>query len=343
MIGNPLVGLIGVVLILVAVYDITRTTLSASDSGPLTNRLIAMLWALLLHAHRQRRSHRLLAAAGPWSALLLVLVWFLLTWAGWFLLFCSASQAVVSSSTSASANLMERAYFTGYTLTTLGYGDFVPGSAVWRLPPVLAAANGFFLFTLSITYIVNVLSAVTQRRQLALSISALGQTPYRILAMTADGGGFESLRAQLQQLQTTINTSGQQHLAFPVLHYFHGQHSDNTLPLALARLYQALALVCFAGSNLSLSTRSQLMIARHVIEQFLETLGSAFIHPAREMPEIPELDDYAALPGLDKSPTQMRDHLRSLRHQRLLSAYVSKDGWQWQEVWTNEYPAVRSG
>ncbi|HET8791303.1 MAG TPA: potassium channel family protein [Modicisalibacter sp.] len=333
MIGNPMVGIIGVVLILAVIYDATQTILSASKSGPLTNRLASLVWKSLLRYHRWRHSHWLLSTAGPWSAILLVLFWFLLAWAGWFLLFCSSHQAVVNSTTSAAATLLERAYYTGYTITTLGYGDFVPGDADWRIPSVLAAANGFFLFTLSITYIVNIQSAVTQKRQLALCVSALGQSPYQIISSSADGGSFESLSSQLQQIQSTINSSGQQHLAFPILHYFHGEHSDNALPLALTRLYQTLALICFACPGLSSPTRSQLVIAQHTIDQFLETLGSAFIRPTREMPEMPNLDDYAALPGFDKSPSDMHAYLRSLEHQRLLHAYVRKDGWEWHDVW----------
>nr|WP_297459135.1 potassium channel family protein [uncultured Halomonas sp.] len=333
MIGNPLVGIIGVALISLAIYDAAQTTLSASRSGPLTNRLVSLAWTLLLHYHRRHHGHRLLSAAGPWSALALVLLWFLLAWAGWFLLFCSAPQAVVNSTTSASATLMERAYFTGYTITTLGYGDFVPGGDAWRIPPVLAAGNGFFLFTLSITYVANIVSAVMQKRQLALSISALGNCPYSIIRATADNGEFDSFSSQLRTLQSIINSSGQQHLTYPILHYFHGEYSDNALPLALARLYQALALVCFACPGLPSASRTQLIIARHTIDQFLRTLGSAFIHPAPAIPEIPPLDEYAALPGFDKSPEAMRDYLQSLDHQRLLLAYVRMDGWEWRHVW----------
>lgn len=333
MIGSTLAGIAGVILILLVAYDAIRTTLSASSSGPVTNRLVSATWSMLLRLHSRKHGHALLAAAGVWITVSLIVVWLLATWLGWFLLFCSSPQAVVNAASQVSADLVERAYYTGYTLTTLGYGDYVPGTNTWRLPPTIAAANGFFLFTLAITYMLNVISNVTQKRQLALSISALGQTPQRILAATADKGDFESLSSQLQQLQQSITLIGQQHLAYPILHYYHGEVGDKALPLALARLYQVLALVCFACPHLSASTRSQLVTSRHVLDQFLDTLGSAFIRPARARPEIPALDDYAALPGVDKSAAEMRDYLASLERQKLLLAYVRKDGWEWQDVW----------
>jgi len=333
MIGSTLAGVIGVLLIVLVAYDAIRTTLSASSAGPITNRLMSAVWLLLLRISSRHNRHALLAASGAWITVSLIVFWLLAAWLGWFLLFCSAPQAVVNATTQVTADLVERAYYTGYTLSTLGYGDFVPGNDAWRIPPALAAANGFFLFTLAITYMLNIVSNVTQKRQLALSISALGQTPQRILESTADEGAFESLSSQLQQLQQSIGTVGQQHLAFPILHYYHAAENDKALPLALARLYQSLALVCFACPELSSSTRSQLETTQRVLDQFLHTLESAFIRPAGEMPEIPDLDAYAALPGFTKSAAEMRDHLASLERQKLLLAYVRKDGWEWRNVW----------
>ncbi|GHC17233.1 putative membrane protein YdjJ [Kushneria pakistanensis] len=314
-------------------HDAIRTTLSASNSGPLTKRLTSTLWFMLLLLHRRGRGHAILAAAGVWITISLIAFWMLMAWLGWFLLFCSDPQAVVNATSKTTADLVERAYYAGYTLTTLGYGDYVPGNNHWRIVPGLAAANGFFLFTAAITYILNVVANVTQKRQLALAMTALGQTPHQMLETTADDGAFTTLASQLQQVQSSIGTVGQQHLAFPILHYYHGETGDKALPLAMTRLYQTLALVCFACPGLDTSTRSQLLIAQRNLDRFLETLSTDFIQPSRHMPDIPDLDAYAQLPGVQKSATEMQEHLASLDHQRLLLAYVRKDGWEWQDVW----------
>lgn len=125
MTGSTLVGIIGALLILLVIYDAIRTTLSVSSSGgPLTNRLVSGLWFLLLNIHRRRKSHAMLSSVGLWITVTLLLTWFFVAWLGWFLLFCSSPQAVVVSTSKATASVMERAYYTGYTLTTLGYGDF---------------------------------------------------------------------------------------------------------------------------------------------------------------------------------------------------------------------------
>lgn len=337
MIGNTLIGMIGTLLILLVAYDAIRTTLSVSSpGGPLTNRLVSGIWFMLLGIHRRRKSHAMLSSAGPWMTMALLITWFLVAWLGWFLLFCSSPQAVVLSSSKATASLVERAYYTGYTITTLGFGDYVPGNDSWRLQPVLAAANGFFLFTLSITYIFNIITNVIKKRQTSLTISALGENPQQILASTNGGGRFETLISQLQPLQQSISTLGQQHLAYPILHYYHGEPSSKALSLAIVRLYQAIALACFSSTKLDTTSREQLLITRKAIEQFLDTLDSTFIRPSQHIPDIPALDGYAELPGIEKSNTEIQDYLASLPYQKILAAYVHKDGWQWQDVWQLE-------
>lgn len=332
--GSTLIGIAGTSLILLVVYDAIRTTLSVSTSGgPLTNRLTSGLWFILLGIHRRRKNHAMLSSAGPWVTMTLLLTWFLVAWLGWFLLFCSSPQAVVLSSSKVTASLVERAYYTGYTLTTLGYGDFVAGNDSWRLPPILAAANGFFLFTISITYILNIITNVIQKRQTSLTISAMGEDPLQILAATNSGGEYTTLISQLQMLQQPITTLGQQHLAYPILHYYHSESRNKALSLAIAKLYQAINVACFASTKLEDASREQLLITCKTIEKFLDTLGSAFIYPSQHIPDIPELNGYTDLPGVEKSNTEIKDYLALLPYQKLLVAYVKKDGWQWQDIW----------
>lgn len=328
----------GSVLVLLATYDAARTTLSASSSGPVTNRLISVIWQALLWKHRRRPDHALLAAAGPCIAGALMLSWIVIAWAGWWLLFSSEPLAVVNSTSRVAASLSERAYFTGYTLTTLGYGDFVPGGSAWRLLSVLAAGNGLILFTLAVTYIVPVVSAVTQKRQLDLTISAIGRTPCRIAAATADDGDYRSLATQLQQLQGGIASLGQQHLAYPVLHYFHSRHDDSALPVALARLYQVLVLLQHTCPDLPATVRFQLATTQSLIDGFLATLGNAFIHPAPRSPRLPSLEDYTTLPGVTRDDPAWQRMLEALGDQRLLLAYIEKDGWAWHDVWGDGLP-----
>ncbi|EHA15961.1 hypothetical protein HAL1_08579, partial [Halomonas sp. HAL1] len=77
---------------------------------------------------------------------------------------------------------------------------------------------------------------------------------------------------------------------------------------AIARLYQAIAIACFASARLDPTSREQLLITRKAIEHFLDTLGSAFIHPSQHIPDIPAFKGYADLPGVEASRRRDIEH-----------------------------------
>ncbi|WP_111412292.1 potassium channel family protein [Billgrantia lactosivorans] len=328
------IALSGLVLIGLVVYDAVQTTLSAARAGPLARLLGRFVWLSVLRLHRRFSRHGWLEAVGPWVTVALMVTWVGLIWLGWWLVFCSQEAAVFHPDSGTFANPMERLYFVGYTITTLGYGDFVPGSAEWQLLAVVAAANGFFLLTLAVTYILSVMSAVVQKRQLALSIHALGETPASIVENLVGEGDFSVLAGQVDELQPTIISVGQQHLAYPMLHYYHQGDIERALPVALCRLYQALAIVCHGSTSLSPSVRVKLQATLYALDNFLSVLCHDFVRPGRRTPEIAA----AWLPAtaaLDVSPEALCQRLEALEEQRTWLAYVHKDGWDWRAMWVH--------
>lgn len=111
---------------------------------------------------RQRRS-----SIGPVVLLVILATWILLLWTGFLLLFSVDVQSVLNAKTDVPADFWERVYFTGFTISTLSVGDFVPSGAGWRVIAALASLNGLFLMTLAISYLIPVMSAVVGKRQLA--------------------------------------------------------------------------------------------------------------------------------------------------------------------------------
>ncbi|MCE8015585.1 two pore domain potassium channel family protein [Halomonas sp. MCCC 1A17488] len=332
---STFIALSGFLLLGLVCYDAVQTTLSAARSGPITRLLGRFAWYTALWFYRRFSRHGLLRAVGPWVTVSLMLVWVGLIWLGWWLVFNSHPTAVFHPDSGTYANPVERLYYVGYTITTLGYGDFVAGGAKWQLLSVVAAANGFFLLTLAVTYILSVMSAVVQKRQLALSIHSLGATPADIVGQWGEEGDFSVLASQTDALKSTIISVGQQHLAYPILHYYHQGHAERALPVALFRLYQALVIVCHGSTSLAPSVRLQLQATLHALEDFLSVLSQDFVRPARHVPEI----DAAWLPaaaGLDRSPEALCRYLETLEIQRLWLAYVHKDGWDWRTLWVNE-------
>ena len=333
LIGSPVTTLVGIALILVVSHDFLRTVLTVRGGGPLTGRLNAFVWRTLVRLHEKRPSHRLLAWAGPILAIGTLILWATALWLAWTLVFSGAERAVVDAKSGEPAALLERAYYVGYTLTTLGLGDFEPDGNVWRIATVIAAANGLFLFTMAITYIVPIVDSTATLRQLANTIDGLGDDPVDVVARSWEGGTLESLTTHLNAIAPTLNRSQQLYLAYPILHYFHSPDRDGALPLKLAVLDEALTLLAHGVEPSRRLPRQVLMPLRGALDGFVGTLSTAWIEPADEAPPPPDLAALAGrgVPVVDEAAFAERLAERE-HHRRLLRGFVRSDGWRWEEA-----------
>ena len=240
---SVLLLILGLTLLATVSSDVLVTTLTVEGGGFLTNRVCSWIWhqATLLHKHNN--NHRLLGTVGLLITVGIAVLWYLLTWVSWSLIFCSFQDAILNSSNEQPASTWGRIYFTAYTITTLGRGDYLPSAVIWHLLAGLAAANGFFLVTLSIAYLFPVVSAATQKRALAVYITSLGGTADQILTRAWNGKNFGNLDQHLINLTPLIVELGEKHLTYPVLHYFHTRERSRCLPLSISALDEAITLL----------------------------------------------------------------------------------------------------
>lgn len=234
----------GAVLVLVAVVDAVQTTLTASSGGgPVTAPLGRLTWRLLRRLSGGHSS-TLLGYGGMITLLATVAVWVTLLWAGWTLIFLASPGAIVDSSTGAPASVAATTYYAGFVVFTLGVGDFVATSGTWQVLTALASFLGLFLITLAITYLVSVVSAAVTRRRFAEAVSILGTTgPQIVTSHWVDGQVSSQFASRVQTLSTQLLKITQQHLAYPVLHYFHSTDPAASAPRAVAALDDALVLL----------------------------------------------------------------------------------------------------
>jgi hypothetical protein len=324
----------GVALLGFTALDVLWTTLAVgSGGGPLTSRLCSVLWKVVLHQRHCRRRHHLLTIAAYIIILLPTLIWIFLTLVGWVLIFSVSRDSLISSDTNQPADLWNRIYFIGYTLVTLGLGDYRPQGPIWQLATVLAAGSGFFLVTLAITYLVAIAVAVTQKRQLAIYISCLGRTAEEILTMAWNGKDFGTLTQHLVSLAPMIVLYGQNYLAYPVIHYFHSLERHTAAEISIVILDEALTLLEAGVKPEYRPDSSACYVTRKAISEFLDMLKAAFIKPAAITPPLPNLDDLRAkgIPTVSDEDFQVAVSKLDKRR-RLLLALVKSDGWPWKTV-----------
>ena len=318
----------GALLIAAALVDVVWTTVAAgSGAGPITSRLARSLWRLALTVHTRRPSHALLSFSGVAVVLAVLTSWITLALAGWALVFSAAEGGVRATTSEAPASLVGRLYFTGYTVFTLGNGDYVPGDGAWQLATVLAVATGLILVTLSITYLVPVASAVALRRQLATYIASLGGEPHEIVVRSWDGSGFGGLSQHLVSLTPLFHTSRQQHLAYPVLHYFHSQDRESAAAPNVVNLSQALHLLRHAVTPEVRPDVATLDPLDRAIGGFLGTVGAAYLSPAQPvaLAELAPLRDAGVPVTTDAEYETTAAETEGRR--RLLASLLADDGW----------------
>lgn len=331
---------LGIALTLVVVYDVITTTVSVdSRSGPLTRAVNRGIWALV-HVVARKDDSPLVRAAGPLSVALAVFVWLLALWVGWSLIFSADVDAVVSATTGKPADWMGRWLFAGYTAYTLGFGNYLP-TGPWEIVSVVALINGFSLATLSITYLVPIVSAATDRRKIAGLISTVGTTSEELAENLRDADGFGALDQLLVQLTPEILLTGERHLAYPVLHHFHGRDRRSAFAPAIVALDDAVTLID-AGAVGPRPNQVAVRMWRQAVDSLIELVNIQ--HPRGDI-------DVPPLPSLDALSRARVDHVAAAEFQarmgaqaerrRMLHRYVRSARWDWPDtVAQHQRPAL---
>lgn len=327
---DALVVAAGVVLLAVTAWDVVTTVFGPSmGGGPLTrgwNRLASRV------AGRLRGHRRIMVWVGPLSAAAATPVWLGLLWLGWGLVFQPAGS-VIGSTDGIPATDWEQAYYAGYTIATLGNGEFQPAGPLWQALTVAAAASGFIVITLGLSYVIALVSAATERHTIAVRLHALGHTPADVAIGAWDGGDLHQIDGDLRALHGSIDRIGQQHLAYPVLRHFRSTAHINALAPRLAALDEALTVMeCGVRPGHGPRPRS-IRQARAAIDRFLELERRPGARPNAPPPPPPDLAPLraAGVPVVDDLAFESAVH-RCQERRTALRRFVEGDGWPWTEV-----------
>ena len=326
---NLLYLVTGVFLLATISVDILWTTLWAEGSaGPLTSRLMNAEWQVLRRIVGDRR--RLLSLSGPMILITSLIVWIILLWGGWTLLFAGGENALMDTRNTGPISWSERFYYIGYTIFTMGNGDFTPQGGIWQTATALAAGSGMLFITLSVTYILSVLDAVTQKHAFASGVSGLGKQSDEILRESWDGEEFQGLELPLNTLTAELNTLTANHKAYPILHYFYSPQAKHAPAVSIVVLDELLTALHFGTPEQHHPDDLIVGNARSSVENYLETLHSAFVDPADQPPPALELHSLrkAGIPTV--SDEEFADSLETENdRRRQLLGLVESDFREW--------------
>jgi hypothetical protein len=275
-----------------------------------------------------------LSLAGPVILLLTLLSWLVVLWAGWTLVFVSGDPSLLDTRNYDPAAWPDQGYFAAYTMFTMGNGDFTPASSAWQMATSLATGSGMLLVTLSITYVLSVLRAVTQSRSFASGVSGLGTRGEELVwrGWNSDQKNFDNLDFQLTRLASQLDDVTEQHLAYPILHYYHSIRPRAATPRAVAILDDALLILETGVSEEHRTNEVLIGTLRSSIENYLEVLKFEAIDPSDELPPQPDLRDLREQGVPTVSDEAFLDGVVSYhsRRQKLQSA-IRQSGRNWPD------------
>ena len=320
----------GTALVAFALVDALWTTVAPRGAGPVAGRVGRGVYALA----KALGGGRAPGWTGPATLVAAFLWWVVALWLGWWLVFSADPASVVDPKTNAPADALARAYAVGTYLWTLGLGAiWAPGSGGWGVIASAVALNGFAVVTLVVTYVLQVVGAVTGARQLAGVVDGLGATPHEIVARAWTGSGFDGLGQHLANLTPMVEAHGRRHEAYPALHFFGSRERRTSAPVMLAVLDEALLLLAEGVAPAARMAPAEVEPLQRVLGDYLDTLSASFVDAADEAPEAPSLAPLTAagVPVVEGEEFAQAVEDQRQRRRRLLGL-VRDAGREWTDV-----------
>jgi hypothetical protein len=285
---HVLLYILGGILIIFGALDALWTTLWVDgNAGPFTRRHNSWMRRVILRLAGSH--HRALSTTGPIVLVTSVLVWAIIPWTGWVLLFSGDPQSLLKVHVGSPAGLVDRIYFTGYTMFTLGNGDFAPNGNFWELATATASLDGLFMLTLAVTYLLAIIEAVVAKRSFASQVWALGHNAEEFVLHCWDGRGFPAIELQIVSLTEQLQLVTEQHHAYPMLHYYHEANKKQSVSHNLAVFSEVLLLLRHGVVREVRPAPAAMFCAQRAVEEFLATLLSAFVTPSDKPTPAPKL------------------------------------------------------
>lgn len=330
--------MLGLVVLLSVLIDLYYTTLSHRGGGFITSRLARIVWKLMFWMSGRNPRKKILQFAGLLTTMITLYSWVLLTWAGNSLIYIADYDSVVNASSGIPASEWEKVYFTGFTLSTLGIGDFKPNGTGWQVYTAVASFTGLFLMTIAITYFVPVLNADIKKRGLSLMLASMGGSPKEVLLNGWNGKDFSNLESQLQPVAEKIIQHGQQHLAYPVLSNYQSSQARASIAVNVAAFDEAISIMLIHLPSHLAANEHLLQLTRDAITSYLVTLRSAFISASDKVPPRPNVD-YLKRAGVTirNSPETTKEWEDLEERRSLLLGLLENEGWNWNEVYEKQY------
>ncbi len=315
--------LFGTLIVLAVILDIIWTTLWIDGgAGFITHRLSNMVWKMISKMPLGKE------LSGPITLMSVLLTWIALLWLGWTLVFASHPHSIYSTLNNHTLHWENFIYYAGYTIFTLGSGDYAPTSPFWQILTNLASGTGTLFLALGTSYILTIVGAVVDKRIFARGFFSMGASSDEILIDSWNGENFSAMDSSLAELASELSALAVRHKAYPLLHYYHTKERNEASALAIPILDNLLFILEYGIEEKSKPNPILLKKARNAVEDYLGTLEKAYITIPEEPLVLPDLERLAKekLPVIENEVFEMKMAVVKNRRRKLLGLLV-EDMW----------------
>jgi hypothetical protein len=324
---------IGLIITILIVADLIFTVLSPNGSGFITGKITRWFWRILLALTGGNGKAHILNHAGITILFSLILLWVFIIWLGNTLMFYSDPQSLIDPIKNRYVtSFIDKLYYSGYVLSSMGNGDYNPASPGWKFYVGLISYTGVIYISLSISFLIPVVEGVTLKRKLAVEIAEIGLNPREMIGRHYQNSNFNSFITRAYSLKSDIIRLGQTHLAYPIIHYFHSDKKYESISISLTALDETISILKNSLTDDQIGDTGKLDEVRKSISYYLTALKIAYIEPEDAEPEVQNTGH--VFQGLSISPvnrvSSQYENINDRR--RLLLAYLQNDGWSWKDM-----------
>jgi hypothetical protein len=227
---DQLEQLLGCLLMLGVLLDVFLTVLYARiGTGFISYKLAYLVWRLFLLLSKPfgRQRGQILSFCGPVILVLVLLAWaFLLTLGAALIIQPELGTAIRAGNGPTTTDFMTALFAGGSSMSIVGAADFTPQTSTARLFYLFTSLIGLSVTSLTLTYLMQVYSALHRRNTLGLKLHLLAAETgdaAELLCGLGPEGQFSGGYNNLAQVAMEMAQAKESHHFYPVLFYFRFQ------------------------------------------------------------------------------------------------------------------------
>src|SRR5437764_2524697 len=217
----------GVLLVLFILADVFLTVLYARiGTGIISDHVAKWTWPLFRSVSKLAGGRRgtVLSFCGPVILVVILFVWMIgLTCGMALIIHPKLGTSVVMTGGATPTDFATAVYLSGTAISTVGTSNFAPATSAMRLFFVANSLIGISVLTLSLTYILQIYSALRERNTLGLKLHVLTRETgdaAELVAGLGPEGDFHSGYTLLIEAAAELTALKEAHHFYPVLFYF---------------------------------------------------------------------------------------------------------------------------